>query len=75
MSKSHASTIEAMNRQLRREIIADLKYVIRDLTILLSGAENGESLYAQSLQGSTMLGLTGKIEVLRAQERIEEMMK
>jgi hypothetical protein len=73
MSKPHATLIDTLNSRLRAEIVADLKYVIRDLSSLLSSAEAGETLYAQSLQGSTMLALPGKIEVLRAQERIKEM--
>ena len=75
MSKPHANMIDSLNTRLRAEIVADLKYVIRDLSALLTSAEAGETLYAQSLQGSTMLGLSGKIEVLRAQERIKEMVK
>lgn len=73
MSKPHANMIDRLNSIQRVEIIADLKYVIRDLSALLASAEANEVLYAQSLQSSTILNLPGKIEVLRAQERIKEM--
>jgi hypothetical protein len=53
----------------RNDIIASLQYVIRELQQLEKDAKDGQPLYSGVLTGSTLTGLTGKIEVLRYMER------